>query len=468
MNVTRVFVALGTDRPEPLAILGRALEAIEAAGAAVVQAARVVRGPYLGPDQRPDPAHPPIHNTVVEVRTARRPEDLLGRLAQVERALGRGPGAAARVLDLDLLAYGAERRSGGPLALPHPRAFERAFVLGPWEEIAPEARVAAAPGAPARRLVEHRAALLARAPERFACLAAGPAPPLPARRGTVRRLADRAALSAWRATQAGVVGLVPTLGALHEGHAALLRRARAECDAVLATIFVNPLQFGAGEDYARYPRTLADDVARLEAAGADAVYLPEPADLYPPGFSTFVVPEGFERYEGARRPGHFRGVATVVAKLWLRARPGRVYFGCKDAQQLALVRRLRADLDLEGEVVACATVREADGLARSSRNRYLDAAERARAAALPRALDGVAARAAAGEAAAEGLCAPAHAELAGAGLEVEYLALVDAETCAPLARLDAPALVLAAARAGATRLLDNRWVARPPAGGEAA
>ncbi len=226
---------------------------------------------------------------------------------------------------------------------------------------------------------------------------------------------------------------------------------------MLATIFVNPLQFGPNEDFARYPRTLDADLRTLSDAGADAVYVPTAADLYPEGFSTHVEPPAAAAgYEGKIRPGHFRGVATVVLKLWNRTRPARAYFSRKDAQQVAVVDRVARDLDLRGETVRCAIVRDPDGLALSSRNRYLSASERARALAIPRSLEALVLRAARGERR-DALLAAARERLEASGLTVDYVDLVDPETMAPTDLSSSPALAIVAARAGTTRLLDNRY-----------
>ena len=274
-------------------------------------------------------------------------------------------------------------------------------------------------------------------------------------------VADRAALAEARATLPGHVGVVMTMGALHAGHAALLRRARSECDSVVVTVFVNPLQFGDPRDLRRYPRTLAADVEVCRAAGADLVFAPTHDTVYPDGVPAVTVSSGElgRRLEGASRPGHFDGVLTVVAKLLSLVRPHRAYFGEKDAQQLALVRRMVRDLDLgfgagseRGlEVVAVPTVRDDDGLALSSRNTGLSPDERRAALALSRALRAGVARAAEG---AEAVLAAGRAELdAEPGVDPDYLELTDDVFGPP--RAGAPARLLVAARVGATRLIDN-------------
>ena len=240
------------------------------------------------------------------------------------------------------------------------------------------------------------------------------------------------------------VGLVPTMGALHTGHVALFASARRENDLVVASIFVNPAQFGEGEDFERYPRDEEADAAAAEAAGVDFLFVPTTAEMYPEGFDTWVEVEGLSAgLEGNARPGHFRGVATVCLKLFNIVRPDRAYFGQKDAQQAVVVERLVANLNLELEIRVIPTVREEDGLAVSSRNAYLSAEEREAAAALPKALR-------AGEEAqacgADPLEAARAVLAAETGLEPEYV---------ELARLDGRVYLLAAARAGRTRLIDN-------------
>jgi pantoate--beta-alanine ligase len=257
----------------------------------------------------------------------------------------------------------------------------------------------------------------------------------------------------------GSLALVPTMGALHDGHLALLGAARRECGAVAATIFVNPTQFGAAEDLARYPRDEAGDLEKLRRAGCDLVWLPETGTMYPPGDATTIEPAGPALgWEGDARPGHFRGVATVVAKLFGHVRPDVAVFGEKDWQQLQVIRRMVADLRLPVRVVGAPIVREADGLAMSSRNRFLTAAERARAPALYRALADAAAAIAAGDEAGAVLRA-ARETLAGHALTVEYLALVDAFTLLACADATRTLRLIAAVQLGSVRLLDNVAIA---------
>jgi len=259
-----------------------------------------------------------------------------------------------------------------------------------------------------------------------------------------------------RAALEGKVALVPTMGALHAGHIALVEEATRRADKVAATIFVNPMQFGTNEDFGRYPRREAEDVRILEDEGCELLWIPSVADIYPDGFSTSVHVGGVsERWEGEARPGHFDGVATVVAKLLLSVRPDVAVFGEKDFQQLAVIRRMVTDLNIAVEIAALATVREADGLALSSRNAYLSQEERGRAVALPNALRDARGAILSGASVAEAL-QQAKQKLVDAGfLRIDYLALVDAATLDPL---DAPAgemRLIAAAVIGATRLIDN-------------
>ncbi|WP_267435263.1 pantoate--beta-alanine ligase [Sphingomonas sp. GM_Shp_1] len=263
-----------------------------------------------------------------------------------------------------------------------------------------------------------------------------------------------AALAAMRAEGARLA-LVPTMGALHAGHIALIEAAKRPGTKVVASIFVNPKQFGAGEDLGRYPRREASDLRMLNEAGCDLVWMPSVEIMYPEGHATNIRVAGVsEGFDGESRPGHFDGVATVVAKLFNQVGPDAAYFGEKDFQQLAVIRRMVADLDFPIEVVGVPTQRDDDGLALSSRNIYLDEEERAKAVALPRAL-GVAARAIGRGEDVATVLADARATLTAAGFEVDYVALADAETLVPDPAADRPRRLLAAARMGSARLIDN-------------
>ena len=272
----------------------------------------------------------------------------------------------------------------------------------------------------------------------------------------LRRVAElRAAVGRFRAA-GETVALVPTMGALHDGHLALVRAGQRLCRRTIATIFVNPTQFGPQEDLRSYPRDEAGDIAKLVAVGADALFAPALEEIYPPGFSTTVtVARLSEGLCGDFRPGHFAGVATVVAKLLLQAMPDVALFGEKDYQQLQVIKRLARDLDIPARIVGVATVREPDGLALSSRNAYLSPAERRAAPLLFRVLTAIAERLSAGAEAAP-LLAEGRLRLADAGFApLQYLEVRDAETLEPLDRADRPARVFAAAYLGKTRLIDN-------------
>jgi pantoate--beta-alanine ligase len=253
------------------------------------------------------------------------------------------------------------------------------------------------------------------------------------------------------------LGFVPTMGALHDGHLALVRRARAESVAVGSSVFVNPLQFGPEEDLARYPRDLEGDQAKLAQAGVDVLFIPSPLAMYPPGFSTSVDTGVVgQLYEGAIRPTHFRGVATVVSKLLNIVRPDVLYVGQKDAQQTAVLRRMVADLEVPVRVEIVPTLREADGLAMSSRNAYLSPEEREAAPSLHHALQAVRLAMASGRSKADAIAA-GRTRLHPLA-ELDYLDVVDANTFMPLDTLSPPAFVIGAARFGSTRLLDNLWI----------
>ncbi|MHB8139734.1 MAG: pantoate--beta-alanine ligase [Vulcanimicrobiaceae bacterium] len=253
------------------------------------------------------------------------------------------------------------------------------------------------------------------------------------------------------------IGFVPTMGALHAGHLALASAARSACASVVVSLFVNPLQFAPHEDLARYPRDLAGDCAKLEAVGTTLLFAPDAAQMYPPGFMTSVeVGAMGGRYEGVARPTHFRGVATVVAKLLAIVTPDRLYLGQKDAQQTAILRRMVTDLGFATQVEIVPTVREADGVAMSSRNVYLSAEERREAVSLHRALVTLRDRLQEGASKAEAI-EEASAKL-GSLARLEYLDVVDAQSFDALDALRPPAFVIGAARFGQTRLLDNLWI----------
>jgi pantoate--beta-alanine ligase len=272
----------------------------------------------------------------------------------------------------------------------------------------------------------------------------------------LRRLTDLRGLTAqWRAERARVA-VVPTMGALHAGHLSLVQAAKEGADRVIVTIFVNPRQFDNPDDLAKYPRTEESDAAKLAPFAIDAIYVPDPDQVYPAGFATQVSVSGVgEGLCGAHRPGHFDGVATVVTKLFLQTQADHAYFGEKDYQQLMVVRRLARDLDIPIELIGCPTVREPDGLALSSRNLRLSAEARGKAPALFEALNAGGRAIAGGMPVAEALATARRAVLAGGYTEVEYLELRSAATLAPVAALTEPARLLAAAHLDGVRLIDN-------------
>ena len=255
----------------------------------------------------------------------------------------------------------------------------------------------------------------------------------------------------------GSVGFVPTMGALHAGHRSLMQTARQRCAVAVASIFVNPTQFGPNEDLSRYPRTLKEDCRMLEAEDVDLLFIPAVDAMYPQGASTFVEVAGLsDRLDGVSRPGHFRGVATVVAKLFHIVQPDLAFFGQKDAAQLAVLRKMVCDLNLPVEIVGCPTVREPDGLAMSSRNRYLSNADRQQALSLHRALEVARTIAANGEHGATTLLEAMNGSLQQApSVRVDYVAVVDPDTLLPLEDVKSGALLALAAYIGTTRLIDN-------------
>ncbi len=272
---------------------------------------------------------------------------------------------------------------------------------------------------------------------------------------TLRTIPEvRAALMSARQSERRI-GLVPTMGAFHDGHVSLMRTARSEADVVVVSLFVNPAQFGPGEDLERYPRTESDDAVRAADVGVDFLFAPAVEEMYPPGFATSIDPGPVAQgLWGSARPGHFAGVATVVARLFGIAAPDIAYFGLKDFQQVAVIRRLVADLALPIEIRALPTIREPDGLAMSSRNRYLDRDERDRARAIFHGLRDAADLYAAGERDQRRLLEVARAVMADAGIDVEFVELRDAETLGPYS-LGRAAVLAVSARVGGTNLIDN-------------
>lgn len=435
-----VFLGLGANEGDREGNLRRALKALAATpGIEVDGASALVETEPLG-GSAPQAM---FLNGVARLRTSLSAPALLAVCKALERAAGRvlpAPRMAPRPLDLDILLYGDERIDTRELTVPHVALWERSF----WRQGLAEL------GLDVDSVTAWERPIVLEEPLRLAAQCA-------------------------RWVEGGcVVGLVPTMGALHEGHATLIRRARRECDRVVVTIFVNPLQFGEGEDFDSYPRTLDSDLAVLRQEGVDAVFAPPPAAMYPEGFcSRVAVGREAEGLEGATRPGHFEGVATVVARLFALARPHRAYFGQKDAQQVAVLRRMNADLGFGIELVECAIDREADGLARSSRNVHLSAEDRRAASVLYRALRAGRAAYEGGERVAEQIVSAARRVLdTEPRCAVDYLELRLEPTLAPLVGAElgdgprAGRLVVAAwfgPEGRRTRLIDNMSVS-PPAG----
>ena len=274
---------------------------------------------------------------------------------------------------------------------------------------------------------------------------------------TIKTIAEMRAACAEARRGAKRLGFVPTMGALHEGHLSLVRGARARCDAVAVSIFVNPTQFGPNEDFSKYPRSFERDCTMLEAEGVDLLFAPSVEEMYPPGAVTFVTVEGLsEKLCGRSRPGHFRGVTTVVSKLFHIVEPDLAFFGQKDAAQAAIIRKMVGDLNLPVEIVVCPIVREPDGLALSSRNAYLDAKQRRSATVLHRALQRVEDLAAKDERRSAALIEAARRVFQEEpAVRVDYVEIVDNETLDPVADVSRGALVAVAAYLGSTRLIDN-------------
>jgi pantoate--beta-alanine ligase len=277
---------------------------------------------------------------------------------------------------------------------------------------------------------------------------------------TIRTIAWMKEMARRARAESRIIGLVPTMGALHEGHASLIAKAKWECSPLIASVFVNPKQFGPKEDFAKYPRTFESDSEKLKQAGVDVLFAPEAAEIYPKEFSTYVHVEGLsERLEGRSRPGHFRGVTTVVMKLLQIVQPHRAYFGRKDAQQARLITQMARDLNLDSEIVVCPIVREPDGLALSSRNVYLNPEERKAATILYRALQTAIKEVEAGGQDALHLQTSLRRKLDSEPLAaVDYAEVVDAETFEPVVRVSRACYVLLAVFIGKTRLIDNLYL----------
>jgi pantoate--beta-alanine ligase len=421
----RVLLGLGSN-------LGDRERALRTALAALAERkdCRVVRVSSLREtDPVGGPPQPRYLNGAAELRTSLTPLLLLEVLEALQARAGRQPGGprnAPRPLDLDILDFDRRRFVTPRLTVPHPRAHEREFVRTPLSEL----------GAPF------------------------PWEPAPPSLCPMEFLDAVAPLRTWvqAARSRGLrIGFVPTMGALHDGHLSLVARSLAENHRTLVSVFVNPLQFAPGEDFTRYPRALERDQELLRVAGVDALFHPAPDAVYPPGFATRIdVGELATILEGKARPGHFLGVATVVLKLFCLVQPTRAYFGEKDLQQVAVIRRMVDDLQFPVEVVRCPTVRDPDGLALSSRNVYLSAEDRQHALALSRALFRARQVHQEGERHADRILAAALTVLRDGGItSLDYLELREDWTLRPAPDPVEDARVLVAARVGTTRLIDN-------------
>ncbi|MEX2142829.1 MAG: pantoate--beta-alanine ligase [Pirellulales bacterium] len=431
--MAQALIALGSNLGDRAAMLDRAVELLrDTGGLAVLRVSRWYETDAVG---GPDGQGPYLNGAAL-VDTSLDPFALMRALQEIETELGRiraerwGP----RTIDLDLLMYDSLRLEARELTIPHRRMTERRFVLAPATEIAPDMRHPTS-GCSVRELLmrlEQRPLVIATVAELQTLVRA-------------ERLAGKR------------IGLVPTMGALHEGHLSLVDAARRECSFTVATIFVNPTQFGPNEDYARYPRTLEQDLALLAARGVDLVFAPQREEMYRPGHATTLTVEGVTtRWEGEFRPGHFAGLATIVLKLFNAALPDVAFFGQKDYQQSVVIRRMIVDLDLPIEIRLCPTVRDADGLALSSRNRYLSADERRRGLSLSQCLRRAAELYRAGQRDADQIAAAMISILSAAPVEIDYAAIVHPDTLELTSVVRPGSVALVAAGVGTTRLLDNQ------------
>jgi pantoate--beta-alanine ligase len=451
--MTVALVALGSNLGDRQENLRRAVEQLAAtSGIRVLAESRLlVTRPVGGPAGQGD-----FLNGAVLLESSLAPLDLLTALQNIETTLRRerrehwGP----RTLDLDLLLYGEQVIDTPQLTVPHPRMAERRFVLEPAAEIAPQL-LHPTSGQTVGQLFEQLLAL----PD------SSPNPPMSnssARPTVVTAGAEiRRQVRDWQAA-GEKVGLVPTMGALHAGHLSLVASSVAECRHTVVTIFVNPTQFGPHEDFQRYPRQLDRDLDLLAGTGAELVFAPPTEAIYPPDFATYVdVERVAQLWEGAIRSGHFRGVATVVLKLFNLAPADVAYFGQKDFQQTVVVRRMVADLNLPIAIRVCPIVREPDGLALSSRNAYLSTDDRRRALVLSQCLQRAAESVAAGERDAARVAFAMRQMIAATeGVRLDYAAVVDPETLNEVASVEPGVVAIVAAKIGSTRLIDNEILLR--------
>jgi pantoate--beta-alanine ligase len=446
--MTAALVALGSNLGDRRENLRRAVEQLAATpGVRVVAHSRWREtSPVGGP---PDQGN--FFNGAALLETTLEPAELLAALLAIERALGRerrerwGP----RTLDLDLLLYGDEVINTPQLTVPHPRMAERRFVLEPAAEVAPQL-VHPINSQTVGRMCQ----TLLSSPQSSSQsqMTPGSTPPIVVTAGEEIRRRVRA----WRAA-GETVGLVPTMGALHAGHLSLVARSVAECRHTVVTIFVNPTQFGPNEDFQRYPRQLDRDLELLAASGAELVFAPTTEAMYPEGFATHVDVEQVTRlWEGAIRPSHFRGVATVVLKLFNFAPADVAYFGQKDFQQSVVVRRMVADLNLPIEIRVCPIVREPDGLALSSRNAFLSADQRRQALVLSQSVRKAVELAAAGERDAAKIAGVMRQMIeAIGGVRLDYAAVVHPRSLEEASHVEPGVVAIVAAKVGSTRLIDN-------------
>jgi pantoate--beta-alanine ligase len=439
--MVQCLIALGSNEGDRVGNLVKAVDALRQDNA--IEIVRVSSFLETAPIGGPS-GQEKYFNAAAVVETPLSPAHLMAALLRIEQKLGRQRGErwGPRNIDLDLLSYGDKIIESAEITVPHPRMHERRFVLAPVAEIATDWTHP--------RLQKTIGKLLA----------ALPVSPGEIGMRVITSPLDIQATVTRLHRDSKRVGLVPTMGALHEGHLSLVRIARQRADWVVATIFVNPTQFGPAEDFSDYPRTLDADLKTLSAAGCDVVFVPTAEDMYPPGFSTNVEPPVVAQpLEGTCRPGHFRGVATIVLKLFHLIPADFVCFGQKDFQQLLVIRRMVEDLAMPIEIVACPTVREADGLAMSSRNRYLSPAERQQALALSRALERGQQLVSGGRREAAAIVAEMRGLLADAGISrIDYVAIADPEMLAERQTINAPSVALIAAFVGSTRLIDNRML----------
>ncbi len=443
----RVYLGLGSNLGDRAANLRYAVRRLPEFGVEVLAASPLYQTAPWGGVAQPD-----FLNQALLAATDLAPAELLAAVKRLEEAAGRLPTVfwGPRVLDIDILLYDELTFQSERLTIPHREMKNRAFVLAPLLDLSPE--LALPDG-------ERAAACYARLPEaekagvRLYVERIGGKTHME----VIKTVAEMQELGRrWRA-EGKKVGLVPTMGYLHEGHLALAKRSVAENDLTVMSVFVNPIQFGANEDLATYPRDLAGDVAKAASVGVDYVFAPEPADMYPEGFAASINLTGVtETLCGASRPGHFQGVCVVITKLFNLVQPTNAYFGQKDGQQLAVLKKLARDFNMPVKINGVPIVREADGLAKSSRNVYLDEECRKQALVLNQSLQAAKKLYDAGERDAEVIKAAVRAHIQTASLaDIEYVEIVDALTMQPVSRPEGQVMLALAVRFKTTRLIDN-------------